>query len=337
MALFGGLRRKESLLEGQLEEVQDQRSLSDEDEGSADSVQEAVAGHTSADEPGLLTCALKLAPHLKGLLGDEIGLYITDLYKNVYCEHGIVKLAAKKGDPNKEGGTAMQTIRSRQRTVARVGAEVYGMPYIGRCYPLIEPETGELVGTMITVTPIERQEKLVKAAEKVETSTSNLAMATTDLSATAEELAATAENLNNYAHSISEEIKKTDEIVELINRITEQTHLLGLNAAIEAARVGEAGRGFNVVAGEIRKLSRETQQSVKSITQTLQYVQKSIMEITNSIGQVSAGAQQQAASTEEINAIVSELSSVAEELKKQAEELSNNIPKGAGTPPLDSE
>ncbi|WP_279286380.1 methyl-accepting chemotaxis protein [Desulfofundulus sp. TPOSR] len=146
-------------------------------------------------------------------------------------------------------------------------------------------------------------------------------MATSSLSATSEEVAATTENLNSSAQKIRDEIKKTDGIVNLIEEIAEQTHLLGLNAAIEAARVGDAGRGFNVVAGEIRKLSQDTQRSVKEIMQTLHDVQQSIIDLTNSIEQVSSAAQQQAASSQEINASINELTAVAGQLKKLADEL----------------
>lgn len=274
-------------------------------------------------EPDLLTCALRMAPFIKRLLGEDIGLGVSGPNTYLYYSPGKVKLAVREGDPVKEGSIAYRTMQGVSRVTARIGKEVYGLPYIGTAYPLKDPLSGESAGCVLTVTPVERQENLNALAGQMERQIETIALTTTDLSATSEELAAAAENLNSNARGIREEIKKTDGVMELIRDVAEQTHLLGLNAAIEAARAGDAGRVFSVVAGEIRKLSQDTQKSVKEIMRTLTGMQKSILELTLSIEQISAGTQQQAASAQEINSVVGELTSVAANLKEQADKLIN--------------
>lgn len=77
----------------------------------------------------------------------------------------------------------------------------------------------------------------------------------------------------NKILQMKDNISQIGDITEMINSISEQTHLLALNAAIEAARVGEAGKGFAVVSEEIRKLARESKESSQAIAQRIKEFQ----------------------------------------------------------------
>ena len=82
------------------------------------------------------------------------------------------------------------------------------------------------------------------------------------------------QSVTEVASELQEKIKSAEEITQIIYQVSSQTNLLALNASIEAARAGEAGRGFSVVADEIRKLADNTKQSIDKITDLLQGVTK---------------------------------------------------------------
>lgn len=95
----------------------------------------------------------------------------------------------------------------------------------------------------------------------------------------------TVKNIEEKAHSLGESSTKVGQIVEIIEGITGQTNLLALNAAIEAARAGEAGRGFAVVADEVRKLAENSQSSTQQISGLVSVIQKEVYEVIQAVNE----------------------------------------------------
>lgn len=108
--------------------------------------------------------------------------------------------------------------------------------------------------------------KLAENGEEIKSDSTKGAENITNLSNTIEDMQKSFHIVRDKVENLDESISQINSIVDVINSVAKQTNLLALNASIEAARAGESGKGFSVVAGEIKKLAEEVLTSAKNIT-----------------------------------------------------------------------
>jgi methyl-accepting chemotaxis protein len=228
----------------------------------------------------------------------------------------------------------------------------------------VNQQSATLGGTVQTLSGQARQS--LRSVEEQQSQVSQIATAATEMAATAQAVAESCEQASQDAAQtrqiaeqsnqrsvqttasmrqltlrmgetsaalgqLREQAQQIDRVVDVIKGIAEQTNLLALNAAIEAARAGEQGRGFAVVADEVRSLSQRTQESTREISATVEALQRVVLQAVELMDAACSQADGDAGSVTELGDHLGEIAGAVQRVSDMIVQIATAVEQQAAT------
>ncbi len=262
------------------------------------------------------------APLISEMFPEGIFMFVTDREK-VVRRYGSQKFDVPfvtMGTPVDKLPFTRQSIISEREVKLPADPETYGTRGVVIAQPLRD-EDNNVVGSLCFGLPQENQKVVGDISNQLNQQISEIASAMEEMAASASTVASNEQQLYKNVQEVHGLTGDINNVLGFIKQIADETKMLGLNAAIEAARAGDSGRGFGVVAQEIRKLSDESKVTVEKIRGLTDSIKEKINE-TSQNSQISLKAsEEQAAVAEEITASMETIARVADSLDNMAQHM----------------
>lgn len=264
---------------------------------------------------------ISLAKTIKNLFSDDVAITISDCEKIVeHIDSNDFTFDYQVGQYIKPDEPMAKVIQYNKEEIFIIPEEIFGVAIKSRIVP-IRDANDKVIGTIVVANSLNNQYKLRQVAGQFAASSDEISASTEELSIAATDLSTYMVKLAESQEDMTKQVDNSTKILEMINAVAKNTRILGFNAGIEAARSGEYGRGFSVVAKEITKLADQSAESVKEIRQLLDGLKDKVLDVASIIKDSVEIAQNQSASIEEISKNMQYLAQVADDIEEMAKKI----------------
>lgn len=267
----------------------------------------------------LLDHLLALGPYFKDIFGKDLVVWISDTDNILAYHRGYSFDVGSDGilsadDPMR---IAMQKRQSQQTNMP---AGIAGIPFKEIDNPVFDND-GNVVGCITFGISLDQETKVVNVANSITEAVENMDASINEFAESAQNIKNNADVLRVNINGVNSLTKEIVKVLSFIKRITDQTNLLGLNASIEAARAGQFGAGFGVVADEICKLSVESMNIAKKIETLLSQITDANTKTLECSDMAYAATVGQTAEIEKTKLRITELKSISDQLLSISKEI----------------
>jgi twitching motility protein PilJ len=262
---------------------------------------------------GDLTIKATVSEDITGAIADSVNYTVEELRSLVgRINRTAEQVAGASGQAAARSQELSVTSAQQSREIRETGESVLNMAQ----------QINDVSASAMESANVARQS--LKAAEEGQRAVQNAISGMNDIRTQIQETSKRIKRLGESSQEIGE-------IIELITDITEQTNVLALNAAIQAASAGEAGRGFSVVAEEVQRLAERSQEATKQIGALIRTIQTDTQDAVAAMEQSTQGVVEGAKLSDEAGRALAGIGNVSRELAELIERISTSTSKQASS------
>lgn len=266
-------------------------------------------------------CFNYLMPYMQYFFDDEIAFTMSDTGKFLKVVNSQnINMNASPGDPLRPGGAAYECIKAKDVVSLIVSKEVFGVEIKATGIP-VKDDQNKIVGSIVLVKSLKKHYEISNLSDLLSNDLKIISEGSNKIAVGINNAVQASDKIALEVKEAESNTKDTDNILNFIKTIASQTNMLGLNAAIEASHAGEQGKGFSVLAQEIRKMSNSSNKSINEINLILKKIRTSVMNISGSVTVTSDSFKDQLAQIKEITASIKDISSTALILKELSKKI----------------